>query len=105
MRFEHVHKSYSSENTPGSSSSNEDSTLPTFHPPLSALGGLTGSAVVIVLLRAVWGYLWGCRRPEIAPVVWADLTLRLPSAWYSPELPTSSPADIRLIGGGGPRPI
>ena len=102
---EHAHKSYSSENTPGSSSSNEESTLPTFHPTLSALGGLPGSAVVIVLLRAVWVCLWDCGRPVNAPAVLVDLILRLPSAWYSPLLLTSNPVEMRLIRGGGPRPI
>jgi hypothetical protein len=100
----YAHKSYSSENTPGSSSSNDDdSTFAAFHLPLSYLSGLVASEVVSIL-RAV-ACLWAWGRPDNALGTWADLTLRLPSARCSPEVLISNPAEVCLIGGGGPRPM
>ena len=97
-----AHKSYSSENTPGSSSSNDDDSIfAAFHRPLSYLSGLVASEV----LRAICACLWAWGRPDNALGTWADLTLRLPSVRYSPEVPISNPAEVRLIGGGGPRPM
>jgi len=109
IREEHAstdaHKSYSSENTPGSSSSNDDdSTFAAFHRPLSYLSGLVASEVVSIL-RAVCAFLWAWGRPDNALGMWADLTLRLSSARCSPEALISNPAGVRLIGGGGPRPM
>jgi hypothetical protein len=99
-----AHKSYSSENTPGSSSSNDDdSTFATFHRPLSYLSGL-GVSEVVGILRTV-ACLWAWGRPDNALGTWADFTLRLPSVRCSPEVPISKPAEGRLIGGGGPRPM
>jgi hypothetical protein len=100
-----AHKSYSSENTPGSSSSNDDdSTFTEFHRPLSYLSGLVASEVVSIL-RTVCACLWAWGRPDNALGTWADLTLLLPSVRCSPEVPISNPAEGRLIGGGGPRPM
>jgi hypothetical protein len=74
-----AHKSYSSENTPGSSSSNDDdSTFAAFHRPLSYLSGLVASEVVSIL-RTVCACLWAWGRPDNALGTWADLALRLPS--------------------------
>jgi hypothetical protein len=99
-----AHKSYSSENTPGSSLSNDDdSTFAAFHRPLSYLSGLVASEVVSILRTVACLWAWG--RPDSALGTWADLTLRLPSVRCSPEVPTSNPAEGRLIGGGGPRPM
>ena len=100
-----AHKSYSSENTPGSSSSkDDDSTFAEFHRPLSYLSGLVVSEVVSIL-RTVCACLWAWGRPDNALGTWADLTLLLPSVRCSPEVPISNPAEGRLIGGGGPRPM
>jgi hypothetical protein len=100
-----AHKSYSSENTPGSSSSNDDdSTFAAFHRPLSYLNGLLASEVVISL-RTACACLWAWGRPDNALGPWADLALRLPSVRCSPEVLIANPVEVRLIGGGGPRPM